>query len=165
MSVLPEVLSANENYASDFAKGTLPMPPARRFAVLTCMDARIDPARSLGLEEGDAHVIRNAGGLATDDAIRSLVISHHLLGTQEVFVIGHSDCGMLTFTNDDLRTSLAERQGVDATHLDFQPFGDCGERVLASARRIRESGLLPETYSVHAFMYDVESGRIDPVAA
>jgi len=165
MSVLAEVLSANESYSTDFEKGSLAMPPARRFAVLTCMDARIDPARALGLEEGDAHVIRNAGGLASDDAIRSLVISHHLLGTQEAFVIGHSDCGMLTFSNDDLRETLRERQGLDASHLDFQPFPDCGERVAASVRRVRESGLLPESFGVHGFLYHVETGRLEPVAA
>src|SRR5678816_3630919 len=105
MAVLEEVIAANESYVSDFDKGDLPMPPGRHFAVLTCMDARIDPARALGLEEGDAHVIRNAGGIASDDALRSLVISHHLLGTQEAFVIGHTDCGMLTF------------QTVSYTHL------------------------------------------------
>jgi carbonic anhydrase len=161
MSVLAEVVTANDSYADGFAKGSLAMPPARRFAVVTCMDARIDPARALGLEEGDAHVIRNAGGLVSDDVIRSLVISHHLLGTQEAFVIGHTDCGMLTFSNDDLRSTLADRQGIDASHLDFQPFGDCPERVRASARRIRESGLLPDSYEVHPFIYHVESGRLE----
>ena len=165
MSTLAEVLSANDSYASDFDKGSLAMPPSRQFAVLTCMDARIDPARSLGLEEGDAHVIRNAGGLASDDAIRSLVISHHLLGTQEAFVIGHTDCGMLTFSNDELRETLRERQGVDASHVDFQPFADCSERISASVRRIRESGLLPESYAVHGFMYDVATGRLEPVGS
>jgi len=95
LTIHNEITSANERYAGGFAKGDLPMPPARRFAVVTCMDARLDPAKFLGLEEGDAHVIRNAGGLVTDDALRSLVISHHLLGTQEVFVIAHTDCGML----------------------------------------------------------------------
>jgi carbonic anhydrase len=163
MSALDEVLAANEAYVSAFDKASLPMPPGRQFAILTCMDARIDPARALGLEEGDAHVIRNAGGIASDDAIRSIVISHHLLGTKEVFVIGHTDCGMLTFSNDDLRTTLRDRQGVEAAHLDFQPFGNCSERVSASVRRIRESGLLPEDFAVHAFVYDVSSGRIDSV--
>ncbi len=165
VTVVDEVLSANESYAGEFDKGALAMPPSRRFAVLTCMDARIDPARALGLEEGDAHVIRNAGALASDDAIRSLVISHHLLGTQEVFVIGHSDCGMLTFSNDDLRSTLEERQGVDASHLDFQPFPDTAQRVVASARRIRESALLPDDYEVHAFLYHVESGKLEALEA
>src|SRR3979409_677580 len=99
MAVLDELRSANDSYASTFDKGSLPMPPARKFAVVTCMDARLDPAKFLGLEEGDAHVIRNAGGVVSDDALRSLIISHHLLGTQEAVVIGHTDCGMLTFTN------------------------------------------------------------------
>ena len=111
------------------------------------MDARIDPARALGLEEGDA-TSSASGGLASDDALRSLVISHHLLGTQEAFVIGHTDCGMLTFSNDDLRELLRERQGVDSTHIDFQPFPDVGERVRRASRRIRESGLLPDDFAV-----------------
>jgi carbonic anhydrase len=163
MSALAEVVSANDAYAGEFDNGSLPMPPARRFAVVTCMDARIDPARALGFEEGDAHVIRNAGGVVSDDVIRSLVISHHLLGTQEAFVVGHTDCGMLTFSNDDLRTTLHERQGIDASHIDFQPFGDCSERVRASARRIRESGLLPSTFAVHAFVFDVQTGRLESI--
>jgi carbonic anhydrase len=107
MSVVADVTAANERYASEFDKGGLPMPPARKFAVVTCMDARLDPAGFLGLAEGDAHVIRNAGGLVNDETIRSLVISHHLLGTEEAVVIGHTDCGMLTFTNDDLHEKLA----------------------------------------------------------
>src|SRR5437763_9761956 len=102
MSIVDEVTEANQSYASGFAKGELPLPPGRKFAVVTCMDARLDPARFLGLQVGDAHVIRNAGGLANDETIRSLLISHHLLGTQEVVVIGHTECGMLTFTNSDL---------------------------------------------------------------
>src|SRR5919206_3361104 len=101
MSARDQLLAANETYASGFAKGDLPMPPGRRFAVVTCMDARLVPARLLGLEEGDAHVIRNAGGLVTDDALRSLAISHHLLGTEEVMVIGHTEGGMTTFANED----------------------------------------------------------------
>ena len=163
MTVTEEFLSANARYAAGFTKGDLPMPPGRKTAVLVCMDARIDPAKALGLEEGDAHVIRNAGGLANDDAVRSLVISHHLLGTQEAFVIAHTDCGMLTFSNDDLRSTLRDRQGVDTSHVDFQPFGDCEERVVASARRIRESGLLPDDFIVHAFIYDVANGRLEAV--
>ena len=165
MSAREEILSANGRYAASFDKGDLPMPPGRRFAVLTCMDARLDPARALGLEEGDAHVIRNAGGLASDDAVRSVVISHSLLGTQEAFVIGHTDCGMLTFTNEGLRARLSEERGVDATHLDFQPFSDVAERVRASVCRLRETPLLPDSYAVQGFVYDVGSGRIEPVEA
>src|SRR5438093_10394393 len=120
MPVVDEIREANRSYASEFAKGDLPMPPARRFAVLTCMDARLDPAKFLGLDEGDAHVIRNAGGLASGDAIRSLVISHWLLGTQEAFVIAHSDCGMLTFTNEVLQ----ERLPPEGREGDFLPFSD-----------------------------------------
>ena len=160
MSIRDEVSRANEDYAAGFAKGNLPMPPGRRFAVLTCMDARLDPAKFLGLEEGDAHVIRNAGGLASDDALRSLVISHWLLGTQEAFVIAHSDCGMLTFTNDVLHEQLP-REGRE---VDFLPFDDLEESVRASVRRIRESPLLPDDFGASGFVYDVQSGRLQEVA-
>jgi carbonic anhydrase len=163
MSTREEILSANEAYASTFEKGDLPMPPARRFAVVTCMDARIDPAKLLGLEEGDAHVIRNAGGLVTDDALRSLVISHWLLGTREAFVIGHSDCGMLTFSNDDLRDRLASEAGADASSIDFHPFSDLAESVRSSVRKAQESGLLPDSYALSGFVYDVRSGRLQEV--
>jgi carbonic anhydrase len=164
MSVVPELRAANAGYASDFTKGDLPMPPGRRFAVVTCMDARIDPAKALGLEEGDAHVIRNAGGLVSDDALRSLVISHWLLGTQEAVVIGHTDCGMLTFTNDQLRARLAEEADADAGEIDFLPFSDVHARVAESVRRVRESELLPDSYAVQGFVYDVHTGEIRPVA-
>src|SRR3954465_13023123 len=129
MSVIDEVNAANESYASGFAKGGLPLPPGRKFSVVTCMDARLDPAKFLGLQEGDAHVIRNAGGLVSDDALRSLVISHWLLGTQEALVIAHTGCGMLTFTNDDLRSKLADEAGADASDLDFLPFRDLDDSV------------------------------------
>ena len=164
MSAIDEIRAANDAYATSFTKGELPMPPGRRFAVLTCMDARIDPAKALGLEEGDAHVIRNAGGIASDDALRSVVISHALLGTQEAFVVGHSDCGMLTFENDQLREQLREQRGVDASHIDFQPFADVHQRVQASVRRLRESQLLPSDYGVRGFVYDVKTGRLEEVA-
>ncbi len=164
MSIRDEIQVANERYAATFTKGELPMPPARRFAVVTCMDARLDPARLLGLEEGDTHVIRNAGGLVSDDALRSLVISHWLLGTQEAFVIAHTDCGMLTFTNDELRQKLADEAGSDASGIDFLPFSDLDESVRASVRRIRESPLLPDSFAAEGFIYDVRSGRLGEVA-
>ncbi len=163
MSELDAVRSANDAYAAQFTKGDLPMPPGRRFAVLTCMDARIDPAKALGLEEGDAHVFRNAGGIATDDALRSLVISRTLLGTQEAFVIGHTDCGMLTFTNDQIRGMLSDELGAETAHVDFQPFPDVADRVAASVRRLRESNLVPDDYPITGFVYDVKTGRIDEV--
>lgn len=163
MSAIDAIRTANDGYAALFTKGELPMPPRRRFAVLTCMDARIDPAKALGLEEGDAHVIRNAGGIASDDALRSVVISHTLLGTQEVLVIGHTDCGMLTFDNDQLREQLREQRGVDASHIDFQPFPDVHRRVAASVRRLRESPLLPTDYGVNGYVYDVQTGRLEDV--
>jgi carbonic anhydrase len=159
MTVIQEVLAANERYASGFEKGRLPMPPGRRFAVVTCMDARLDPARFLGLEEGDAHVIRNAGGLVNDDAVRSLVISHHLLGTEEAIVIGHRDCGMLTFHNHDLH----ERLGPESESIDFEPFPDVDERVRESVARIESSPLLPDSFRATGFVYDVETGRLDAV--
>jgi carbonic anhydrase len=159
MSVVAEVTAANEGYASGFGKGGLPMPPGRKFAVVTCMDARLDPAKFLGLEEGDAHVIRNAGGLVNDETIRSLVISHHLLGTQEAIVIGHTDCGMLTFENRDLHAKL----GPDSHGIDFQPFPNVEERVRESVETIRNASLLPDSFGATGFVYDVGTGRIEPV--
>jgi carbonic anhydrase len=159
MPVVDEVTKANESYATGFAKGSLPAPPGRKFAVVTCMDARLDPARFLGLEEGDAHVIRNAGGLVNDETIRSLVISHHLLGTEEAVVIGHSGCGMLTFTNADLH----EKLGPDSESIDFQPFPDVAERVRQSVATIRSHPLLPDSFGASGFVYEVETGRIEPV--
>jgi carbonic anhydrase len=159
MSVVAEVTAANRDYVAGFGKGELPMPPGRHFAVVTCMDARLDPARFLGLQEGDAHVIRNAGGLVNDETIRSLVISHHLLGTEEALVIGHSDCGMLTFENEELH----ERLGHDADGIDFQPFPDVAQRVRESVAAIEASPLLPESFGATGFVYDVSSGELQPV--
>ena len=159
MSVVDEIKSANEQYADGFNKGDLPMPPGRRLAVVTCMDARLDPAKALGLEEGDAHVIRNAGGLVNDEAIRSLVISHHLLGTQEAIVIGHTDCGMLTFTNDDIHGKL----GPESESIDFQPFPDLDARVRQSVETIRSAPLLPDAFRATGFVYDVKTGRLKAV--
>jgi carbonic anhydrase len=156
--------AANELYADRFGKGDLPMPPGRRLAIVTCMDARLDPAKFLGLEEGDAHVIRNAGGLVTDDAIRSLIISHWLLGTQEVAVIAHTDCGMLTFSNDDLHARLREEAGSDASDIDFRPFLDLEASVRDSLNAIRESPHLPDSLERSGWVYDVRTGRLSEVA-
>jgi carbonic anhydrase len=179
MSVLPEVLAANERYAESFGeKAELALPPARGFAILTCMDARLDPAKYAGLAEGDAHVIRNAGGRASDDAIRSLVISHKLLGTNEWFVIHHTDCGMEFFTDEVMRGLLASSLDTAALgpdgfydvgsgpgshegdYIDWLTIRDQAESVVADVRRIRSHPLVPKSIPVHGFIYDVRSGRL-----
>jgi carbonic anhydrase len=163
MAVLPELLAANEPYASSFNKGDLPMPPGRQVAVLTCMDARLIPARFLGLEEGDAHVIRNAGGQASEDAIRSLVISYKLLGTREFLVIHHTDCGMLTFSNEELRARLHDDLDADASNIDFLPFSDLDESVRQDVETVRSSPLVPDDIPVSGFVYDVRTGKLRQV--
>jgi carbonic anhydrase len=179
-----EVLAANVAYAASFGdKGKLAMPPARRFAILTCMDARLDPAKFAGLAEGDAHVIRNAGGRASDDAIRSLVISYKLLGTREWFVIHHTDCGMETFTDEIMRSLLASSletaalepagwrdigQGPGSSegqYIDWLTIRDQTESVLADVRRIRSHPLVPGSIPIHGYIYDVKSGRLVEVPA
>lgn len=162
MSVVDEVVAANDNYAAGFAKGDLPMPPGRKFAVVACMDARLDPARALGLEEGDAHVIRNAGGRAAD-AIRSLVISQRLLGTEEVIVVHHTDCGMLTFDNATLQGICREQLGADASDIDFLPFRDLEQSVRDDVELIASSPLIPNDVKVTGFIYDVKDGTITRV--
>ncbi len=163
MSIVPELLSANGRYAAGFTKGSLPMPPGRHFAVLTCMDARIDPARLLGLEEGDAHVIRNAGGRASDDAIRSLAISQQLLGTREIIVIHHVDCGMLTFSNEQLRAKLQQDLGAAAAAIDFLPFSDLPQSVRDDIAALRASRLLLKNVPISGFIYDVHNGSLNRV--
>jgi carbonic anhydrase len=163
MALVDEVLAANENYASGFTKGDLPMPPGRKLAVVACMDARLDPAKALGLEEGDAHVIRNAGGRAAD-ALRSLVISQQLLGTNEVLIIHHTDCGMLTFDNATLQGICQERLGADATDIDFLPFGDVEQSVRDDVEMVRSSPLIPDEIPVSGFVYDVQTGKLHEVA-
>lgn len=160
MSVTDEFLDANTAYAASFTKGDLPMPPGRRTAVLVCMDARIDPAKALGLKEGDAHVIRNAGGRASDDAIRSLVISSQLLGTREFDVIHHTDCGMLTFTNEQLRAKIHDELGADASDIDFLPFSDLDQSVRDDLVTLRSSPLIPEDIPIRGFVYDVTTGGL-----
>jgi carbonic anhydrase len=161
--IVDEVLAANEKYASGFTKGELPMPPGRKLAVVACMDARLDPAKALGLEEGDAHVIRNAGGRAAD-ALRSLVISQQLLGTTDVIVIHHTDCGMLTFDNATLQGICQERLGADASEIDFLPFGDVEQSVRDDVEVIRSSPLIPNEIAVRGFIYDVKTGKLQEVA-
>ena len=167
MSAVDELLEANLEYARHFNKGHLPMPPRRRVAILTCMDARLVPSRQLGLEEGDAHVIRNAGGRARD-ALRSLVISQQLLGTREVAVIHHTDCGMLTFRNEDLRAKLRDALGADAEReaqgLDFLPFADVEQSVRDDVAFLRSSPLMPTDIPIRGFVYDVRTGRLSEVA-
>jgi carbonic anhydrase len=164
MSVVPELRAANKDYASTFANAALRARPARRLAVVTCMDARLDPAKFLGLADGDANVIRNAGGLVTDDALRSLVISHWNLGTEEAVVVAHARCGMLRFSNRELGDRIEQETGYDASRIDFLPFDDLDEAVRGSLRRVRESPLLPDSFGVTGFVYDVDTGALREVS-
>jgi carbonic anhydrase len=179
MSILDEVLAANDTYAGSFgAKSELALPPARGFAILTCMDARLDPAKYAGLAEGDAHVIRNAGGRASDDAIRSLVISYKLLGTREWFVIHHSDCGMEFFTNEVMRgllessletaalgpdgfTDVGTGPGsAEAKYIDWLTISDSAGAVVDDVTRIRNHPLVPGRIPIYGYIYDVRTGRL-----
>jgi carbonic anhydrase len=163
MTVADELVAANHRFAQGFTAGAKPMPPARHVAVLTCMDARLHPEAFLGLAIGDAHVIRNAGGRASDDAIRSLIISSRLLSTREFVVIHHTDCGMLTFSNDDLRRQLASETGADASGIDFLPFSNLEESVREDVRRITASPFIARAIPVSGFIYDVRTGRLQQV--
>jgi carbonic anhydrase len=162
MSSTDDVLGNAERYASSFDKADLPLPPARKLAVVACMDARLIPTKVLGLEEGDAHVIRNAGGVVTDDAIRSLSISQRLLGTEEIVLIHHTDCGMLTFTDDEFRRSIQDDTGVKPSWA-AETFPDLDEDVRQSIARIQASPFIPRKDSVRGFVYEVESGRLREV--
>jgi carbonic anhydrase len=163
MSVTDELVANNEAYAAQFDKGDLPMPPGRKVAVVACMDARLNPYGILGLSEGDAHVIRNAGGVVTDDGIRSLAISQRLLGTEEIILIHHTDCGMLTFTDDDFKRSIQEDTGIKPEWA-AEAFSDLDEDVRQSIARIKASPFIPHKDSVRGFVYEVESGRLREVA-
>ncbi|MBC8135969.1 MAG: carbonic anhydrase [Fibrella sp.] len=156
--------SANTEFVNSFDKGTLPMPPARHVAVVTCMDARLHPEKFLGLEIGDAHMIRNAGGRVSEDALRSLVISQRLLGTTEIIVIHHTDCGMITFKNEDLRAKIQTDLGVDVGERDFLPFTDLAQSVRDDVQTIRDSPLVPKEIPVSGAIYDVHTGKLTPVA-
>lgn len=181
--ILNDVLFANRNYVEGFDKGNLPMPPARSFAILTCMDARLDPAKYAGLSEGDAHVIRNAGGRASDDAIRSLVISYKLLGTKEWFVIHHTDCGMETFSNEimgellqsSLKTASVDEHGWhdccegngtgEGKFVNWLTINDLEKSVVEDVIRIKTNPMVPTDIPVYGYIYDVKSGRLIEVAA
>jgi carbonic anhydrase len=164
MSITDEVLAANQQYASKFDKGSLAMPPAKKLAILACMDARLTIEQLLGLKTGDAHIIRNAGGIATEDALRSLIISHHLLGTQEFIVINHTDCGMLTFTDDQLLDKLEQQTGVSAvTPAHFHSFKDTEQNVRRQVARIKNHPYVHDI-PVRGFVYDVKSGKLSEVS-
>ena len=162
MTVIDELLENATAYAASFDKGDLPLPPARRIAIVACMDARLNPYALLGLHEGDAHVIRNAGGVITDDEIRSLAISQRLLGTEEIVLIHHTDCGMLTFTDDEVKQQIQGEVGVKP-HFSMEAFSDLEEDVRKSIRRIQASPFIPNKESVRGFVYEVEPGRLREV--
>jgi carbonic anhydrase len=163
MSVTDDLVRNNESYARSFSKGNLPLPPAKHIAVLACMDARLDVHKILGLQEGDAHVIRNAGGVATDDAIRSLTISQRLLGTNEIVLIHHTDCGMLTFKDDEVKSQIEKETGIRPSFA-LEAFGDLVEDVRQSIARIKASPFIPRKDNVRGFVYDVRTGRLQEVA-
>jgi carbonic anhydrase len=163
MSVTDELLKNNEAYAAEFDKGDLPLPPAKKIAVLACMDARLNPYGALGLQEGDAHVIRNAGGVVTDDEIRSLAISQRLLGTEEIILIHHTDCGMLTFTDDDFKKSIQDDTGIKPEWA-AEAFPDVDEDVRQSVARVKASPFIPKKDSVRGFVYEVETGKLREVS-
>jgi len=162
MSVTDQLVANAEKYAEGFDKGDLPMPPGKQVAIVACMDARLNPYGLLGLEEGDAHVIRNAGGVITDDEIRSLAISQRLLGTREIILIHHTDCGMLTFTDDEFRRSIQDETGIKPEWA-AEAFPDVDEDVRQSLARVNASPFIPHKESVRGFVYEVETGRLREV--
>jgi carbonic anhydrase len=162
MSVTDELLANAETYAAGFDKGDLPLPPAKKVAIVACMDARLNPYGLLGLHEGDAHVIRNAGGVVTDDEIRSLAISQRLLGTEEIILIHHTDCGMLTFTEDAFRRTVQDEVGIKPAWA-AECFTDVDEDVRQSIGRIKGSPFIPRKDQVRGFVYEVETGRLREV--
>lgn len=165
MSVTDEVLAANDAYARAFTLGHLPMPPARKLAVVACMDARLTVEQMLGLRTGEAHIIRNAGGVVTEDALRSLLISHYLLGTQEFLIINHTDCGMLTFKDEELRLKLQAQTGTAAVApVHFHAFSNVEENVRQQIQKVKSHPWIPKHIPVRGFVYDVKTGRLKEVA-
>ncbi len=162
MSTTDELVENAKSYAESFDKGDLPLPPARKVAIVACMDARLNPYGLLGLQEGDAHVIRNAGGVVTDDEVRSLAISQRLLGTEEIVLIHHTDCGMLTFTDDDFKAQIQSDTGIKPEWA-VETFSDLDEDVRQSIARIKASPFIPKKDSVRGFVYEVETGNLREV--
>ena len=162
MSVTDEYLANNARYAESFDKGELPLRPSKKVAVVACMDARVMPSKLLGIEEGEAHVIRNAGGVVTDDEIRSLAISQRLLGTEEIILIHHTECGMLTFTDEDFRRSIEEEVGI-RPQWSAEAFDDLEGDVRQSIERIKASPFVPRKDSVRGFVFDVQTGKLSEV--
>ncbi len=166
MSIIDEALKANQNYARTFSLGNLPMPPARKLAIVACMDARLTLEQFLGLKTGDAHIIRNAGGIVTEDALRSLIISHHLLGTQEIMIINHTDCGMLTFKDQELAAKLEDETGATPVAPSrFYSFTDVEKNVRQQIQRLKLHPWIPRQIPVRGFVYDVETGSLREVSA
>jgi carbonic anhydrase len=164
MSATDELLKNNERYAAHFDRGDTPLPPSRGVAVIACMDARLHVSAILGLEVGDAHIIRNAGGVVTDDAIRSLVISQRLLGTREIILIHHTDCGMVTFTDDAVKAQIVQDTGIRPP-FSLEAFPDADDDVRQSIARIKASPFIPHRDSVRGFVYDVSTGRLNEIGA
>jgi carbonic anhydrase len=166
MGVIDEVLAANENYARDFKLGHLAMPPARKLAIVACMDARLTVEQMLGLKTGDAHIFRNAGGVVTEDALRSLLISHHLLGTQEFVIINHADCGMLTFKDEELRSKLQGQTGTaTVAPAHFHAFSDVEENVRQQVEKLQSHPWIPKHIPIRGFVYNEKTGRLKEVSA
>ena len=166
MSTTDEIIQANKAYAQSFKLGHLPMPPARKLAIVACMDARLTVEQALGLKTGEAHIIRNAGGIVTEDALRSLLISHYLLGTQEFIIINHTDCGMLTFTDAELKEKL--QQATHTTALApavFHSFGNIEKNVREQIQRVKSHPWVPKSIPVRGFIYDVHTGQLNEVSA
>ncbi|MGN6258326.1 MAG: beta-class carbonic anhydrase [Solirubrobacterales bacterium] len=163
MNQTDQLVDNAKSYAHEFDKGDLPLPPGKRVAVLACMDARLNPYAILGLSEGDAHVIRNAGGVVSEDAIRSLAISQNLLGTEEIILIHHTDCGMLTFTDDEFADKLEAETG-ERPQWSAQAFSDLADDVREGTERIKASPFIPNTDSIRGFVYEVETGKLHEVS-
>jgi len=165
MAVIEEVIKANESYARNFTLGDLPMPPGRKLAVVACMDARVTVEEVLGLKTGDAHIIRNAGGIVTEDTVRSLIISHHLLGTQEFLLIHHTDCGMLTFKDEELSAKLQQQTGTaTVAPAHFHAFSDLEEDVRQQIQKLKSHPWIPEHIPVRGFIFDVKTGKLHEVS-